>query len=150
MGFFSKLLAPQEETLRATEVQVLSLAPAVMRMSIAGKDAPTELDALVSAVRKMTFPAGFSAERVYASAAELARKINANGFAGLADQMNAGLSSAERADAMRLALVAVFCSPLRDSGDIGILAGMAGHIGIGEAEFEAMFEVARGAVEGGG
>jgi len=143
MSFFHKLLAPRYDEVPVQEVQVLTLAPAVMRMSVAGKDADTELGALAAAVAKLQFPQGFSAERVFAAASELARMIRADGISGLANRLTADLAPEERADALRLALVAVFCSPLRDSGDIGILAGMAEHTGMDAAEFEALFEAAK-------
>ena len=114
-----------------------------MRMSMAGKDATTELDALAAAVAKLRYPEGFSSERVFASATELLRMLKAGGVSALTNKMKADLAPEERADAMRLALTAVFCLPLRDSGDIGILAGMAGQIDISEDGFRALFEEAK-------
>jgi hypothetical protein len=146
MGFLNKFLPPRDAGLPSRDVQVLTLAPAVMRMSIAGKDATTELDALAAAVAKLGRPEGFSAERVFASATELVRMIKAGGVAGLTDKMKADLAPEERSDAMRLALAAMFCLPLHDSGDIGILAGMAQQIDISDARFEALFEEAKALV----
>ena len=143
MGFINRFLAPRDEAVPARDVQVLTLAPAVMRMSIAGKDATTELDALAAAVAKLRFPDGFSAERVYAAATELVRLIKTGGVAGLTDKMKSDLTPDERSDAMRLALAAVFCLPIRDNGDIGILAGMAEQIDMDAAAFEALFEEAK-------
>jgi len=143
MGFINKLLGSRAAQGLARDTQVLTLAPAVMRMSIGGKDATTELDALSAAVAKLGYPEGFSPERVFAAASELVRMIGAGGVTALTDKMKADLTPEARADAMRLALTAAFCSPLRDSGDIGILASMAEQIGIDHAAFETLFEAAK-------
>ena len=143
MSFLNRFVVPRAAKLPARDVQVLTLAPAVMRMSIAGNDATTELDALAVAASKVGYPDGFSPERVFAAATELARVIAAGGVEALTDKMKADLSPKERADAVRLALAALFSLPTGESGDIGILAGMAKHIGMSEAVFEALFKEAK-------
>lgn len=143
MGFFSRFLAPRARSAPAQGAQVLTFAPAVVRMTLSGKDTTKELDALAVAVAKLGFPQGFSTERVFAAASEVVRLIKIEGVEGISERMRAELTPEARGDAMRLALVAVFNSPVRDSGDIGLLAGVAGRIGLSEAEFEALHEAAR-------
>ena len=143
MGFLNKFKSTRVQRPPPQELQVLTLAPAVMRMSVAGKDATTELEALATAVSKLRYPDGFSSERVFAAATELVRMITAGGVAALTDKMTADLAPEQRADAFRLALTAVFCLRSWDSSDIGILAGMAKQVAISDASFEALYEEAK-------
>lgn len=143
MGFFSGFLAQRERSARAQEFQVLTFAPSVVRMTVSGKDTTKELDALAAAVAKLGFPAGLSTERVFAAASEMARLIKVDGFERVTQRMKTDLSPQARRDAMRLALVAVFNSPVRDSGDFGMLAGMAERIGMSPEEFAMLHESAK-------
>lgn len=145
MVFFNKFFTPYDEIVAAPEGPVLELAPAVLRISMVGKDADVELDALAAAVAKMNYPASFTNEQVFAAATELLRMIRISGVEGLAETMRAELDPAAQIEAMQLALTAVFCSPLRDSGDIGVLAGLASRIDMSRSTFEGLFETAKAA-----
>lgn len=138
MGFINRFRVPREDAPGRRAFEVLTFAPAVIRMSVSGKDTTKELDALASAVEKLGFPQGFSAERVFATASEMARLVNVEGIAGVTDRMKTDLAPEVKNDALRLALVAVLNSPVRDSGDIGFLGRMAAQIGVSKAEFDAL------------
>lgn len=143
MSFFNRLRARRGEPVPAQGFQVLTFGPAIVWISVADKDATGELDALAAAVEKLGSPHGFSTERVFAAASEMARLIKIDGVGGIVDRMKTELGPEAKADAMRLALVAALTSPLGDSSDIGILTGIGEHIGLSKAAFEALLEAAK-------
>lgn len=143
MGFFNGLRTPREATAPAPGFHLLTFGPAILRMTGAGRDTATELEALAAAVADLGYPQGFSTDRVFAAASEMARLVKIDGVAGVTDRMQNDLSPELKAEAMRLALVALFKSPHSESGDIGVLSRMAGHIGMSRAEFEALVEAAK-------
>ena len=143
MGFFDRFQAPRPDLQAAQTFQVLVFGPAVARMSIAGKGQEAELRALAGAVELLGFPQGFSADRVFATASEMTRLIRIDGIAGFTDRLKSELNDREKGDAMRLALVAVIRAPQGDAGDIGILSGIAEHIGMSRSEFRALHEACK-------
>lgn len=144
MGFFDRVLRTSPRAAPpVVDPAVLTLAPAVLRMSIAAKGAGAEIEALGAAVAQVGYPEGFTPARVFAVASELSRMIQVEGIAAVTARVKTGLDLAGRADAMRLALVAVFLSPHGDEGDIGILAGLAEQLGMSEVEFDALVATAR-------
>lgn len=127
-------------------VPALMLAPAVLRIVIAGKDIDTELDALVTAVSILQGSDGFMRNLVFEMAAELAKAVEESGIVGLAEAAKAGLDPDETAMAVQIGVVAVFSSPLGEDGDIGILAAISERLGLSEAEFTQAYESAQRAV----
>ncbi len=147
MDDFDEILEP--DTLLARDrlgVPGLVLAPAVLRIVIAGKDIETEIDALVTAVEILQGPGGFMRGFVYEMAVELARSVETSGTVGLAEAVKTGLNPDEAAMAFQIGLVAVFSSPLGEDGDIGILSAIAERVGVSEEDFAQAFETARRAV----
>ena len=147
MDDFDEILEP--DILQARDrlgVPGLVLAPAVLRIVIAGKDIETEIDALVTAVEILQGPGGFMRGFVYEMAVELARSVETSGTVGLAEAVKTGLNPDEAAMAFQIGLVAVFSSPLGEDGDIGILSAIAERVGVSEADFARAFESARRAV----
>jgi len=147
MDDLDEILPPDAPQLRdAGGVPALMLAPAVLRIVIAGKDIDTEVDALVTAVAIRQSPDGFMRNLVYDMAVELAQTVETSGTVGLAEAAKTGLDPDEAAMAVQIGLAAVFASPLGEDGDIGILAAIAERLGLSEADFSRAFDSARRAV----
>lgn len=147
MSFFDRILAPRRAPMPiaaapALDAEALILAPAVMRMAIAAKDATTELEALAGAVSRLRCPGELSEAQIYMAASDLTLAIRAEGIAALTERVRTQLTAEAQSDAMRLALVAAFSSPLRDASDTGILARMADRLEMPDDTFEALFGAA--------
>lgn len=127
-------------------VPALVLAPAVLRILIAGKEIDAEVDALVAAVARLQGPGGFMRSFVYELAAELARVAEEVGTKGLAEAAKTGLDPDEKAMALQIALVAVFSSPQGGDADIGVLSAIAERMGVSEEAFSHAYDSARRAV----
>jgi len=127
-------------------VPALLLAPAVLRIVIAGRDLDTELDSLVTAVSLLQGSDGFMRSFVFEMAVDLAQTVEETGIVGLADAAKMGLDPDERAMALQIGVVAVFSSPQGGDGDIGVLAAIAEQLGLSEDEFTEAFESAQRAV----
>ncbi len=127
-------------------VPTLVLAPAVLRILIAGRDIDSEVDALAAAVAILQGPGGFMRSFVYEMAVALARVAEEVGTKGLAEAAKTGLDPDEAAMAFQIALVAVFSSPEGEDADIGVLSAIAERMGLSEEDFSAAFDSARRAV----
>ena len=140
MGLLDRILTPRASAPAAPDALALTFAPAIMRMALGGKDATTELEALATAVATLHYPEGFTDQRVFAIASEVGRMLKVRGIAGVTEALAGGLAPEPRADAIRLAILAVLLSPLGDEDDLGLLSGLAERLGMPDAEFDALYE----------
>lgn len=142
MGFFSRFLGFKGSASHA-ESDVLILAPAVLGAVLAGKDCADEQSGLAKAVEKLHYPEGFNRDRTFAAIAELRRHIAIEGAEGMTYRIKSELTAAERADALRLALVAAYASRPEDPDDPIVLARVATDIGVETPVFAALSEAAQ-------
>lgn len=126
--------------------QALVLAPAVLRIVIAGKDIEAEIDGLTRAVALLQNEDDAMRDLVYGMASELALTVEDKGMRGLVAEAKAALDPDTLAEAVRLGLAAIFVMGEGDDGDVGILAGIAERLGLSEEAFSDLYDSAKRAV----
>ena len=126
--------------------QAMFLAPAVLRIVIAGKDIGAELDGLTRAVAILQDDGDAMRDLVYGMASELALTVEDKGMRGLVAEAKAALDPDTLAEAVRLGLAAIFVTDAGDDGDVGILSGIAESLGLSEEAFSTLYDSAKQAV----